>query len=137
VDISLDNTDLLKVLQKLGANAKSAAASAAPTVAKMMVSAVHDVYDAEGPGWKDLADSTKLQRRGTSYKILQDFGVMAESTAQAFGLDWAEAHGGAAYTIFHVTGTKYMVARDPFDLGPFLQDVLDETADLLLQRVVR
>jgi hypothetical protein len=41
-----------------------------------------------------------------------------------------------SYTIFHVTGTKYMPARNPFDLGPFLQDVLDDTADLLVQHVV-
>jgi phage gpG-like protein len=137
VHVSLDNTELLKILQQLGDRAGSVAMQIAPNVAEMLVAGVHDVYDAEGPGWKDLADSTKNARRGSSYKILQDSGVMAMSTAQAFGPDWAEAHGGAAYTIFHVTGTKFMPRRDPFDLGPFMQDVLEDTTNLLLQHVVQ
>lgn len=137
MDIAVDNTELLKILQRLGDKAKGVVAQVAPTVAEMLVAGVQDVYESEGPGWKDLAEKTKLQRRGTSYKILQDSGVMAGSTAPAVGPDWAEAHGGAAYTIFHVMGTVHMVRRDPFDLGPFMQDVIDDTRDLLLQHVVK
>lgn len=134
--ISLDNSEVLGAIQQLEAKGRQIT-HLMPVVAEMLVAGVADVYDAEGPGWKDLADSTKQQRRGTSYKILQDTGVMAGATAPAHGSDWAEAFGGAAQTIFHVTGTKYMSARNPFDLGPFLQDVLNDVGDLVLSEVTK
>src|SRR5512140_1638982 len=134
--VSVDTQEVLKALDQMGTQGKSIA-KLTPVIAEMLVSGVHDVYDAEGPDWKDLADSTKEQRRGSSYKILQDTGVMAGSTGQAHGADWAEAYGGAAYTIFHVTGTKYMDARNPFDLGPFMQDLLDDVAALVLDEAAK
>ncbi len=134
--ISIDNSEVLAALKELDAKGRQIT-HLMPVVAEMLVAGVSDVYDAEGPGWKDLADSTNQQRRGTSYKILQDTGVMAGSTSPGHGSDWAEAFGGAAYTIFHVTGTKHMARRDPFDLGPFLQDVLDDVGDLVLSEVAK
>jgi len=108
-----------------------------PSIAEMLVSAVSDVYEAEGPGWKDLEESTKQARRGTSYKILQDTGVMAKSTSAGHGADWAEAFAGAAYADFHVRGNDRLPVRNPFDLGPFMQDVLDDTEALILTEVAQ
>lgn len=135
MDIHVDCQELIEVLEKLKTKTPGVVARMTPIIAEMIVSAVHDVYDAEGPGWKDLAEVTKRMRRGTSYKILNDTGVMEKSTAPAHGPDWAEARGGAAYTIFHVTGTVHMVARDPFNLGQFGEDVQKDTADLLLTEI--
>lgn len=135
MNISVDNTELRRILEDLGQRGRSAVAHLMPVIADMLKTAVDDVYDAEGPGWPDLAESTKQARRGSSYKILQDTGVMAASTGVEHGADWAEAFGGASYADFHATGTVNMPARNPFELGPFEGPLLDEVADLILQEV--
>jgi phage gpG-like protein len=134
VQINIDSLDVLKAIGDLEARGK-ALTGLTPVIAQMLEAAVADVFDAEGPGCKDLAESTQKGRRGTSYKILQNTGNMAGSVTGAHGSDWAEAFDGSGYGNFHVTGTKFMPVRDPFNLGPFLKDVLDDTADLLLEAV--
>lgn len=128
---TVDMTELRDVVKRLEAKGKNVS-RLMPVVAEMLVSGVSDVYDAEGPGWQDLAESTKQARRGTSYKILQDTGVMAGSTTAGHGPDWAEAFAGAAYADFHSRGNANLPKRDPFDLGPFLADVLADVEDLVL-----
>jgi phage gpG-like protein len=108
-----------------------------PVVADALVSAVSDVFEAEGPDWEPLAESTLRQRRGTSSKILQDTGLFAESVTPECGADFAEARAGVAYGEFHATGTKHMPKRNPFDLGPFEADVLEDAADIIAAEVVR
>lgn len=124
-------TGLFRQLEERGKNVSRLT----PAIAEMLKSAVNDVIEAEGPGWKDLADSTKQARRGTSYKILQDTGVLAASIGTESGPDWAEAYAGAAYADFHVTGTRNMPARNPFELGQFMDDVLSDASDLILQEL--
>lgn len=106
-----------------------------PTIAEMLVGAVHDVFEAEGPGWEPLAAATLAHRRGTSHKILQDTGAFAGSIDPAWGGTYAEARAGVSYAIFHVTGTTRMPKRNPFDLGPLEQPLLDEVAALLTEQV--
>jgi phage gpG-like protein len=130
----VDTSELVAAIAELEARGKNVS-KLTPAIAEMLVSAVHDVYDAEGPNWQDLADSTKEARRGTSYKILQDTGVMAGSTAPSHGSDYAVAFAGAAYADFHSSGTVNMPRRDPFDLGPFEEVVLKDVADLVLMEV--
>lgn len=106
-----------------------------PTIAEMLVGAVHDVFEAEGPGWEPLAAATLAHRRGSSHKILQDTGAFAASIDPQWGGTYAEARAGVSYAIFHVTGTSRMPKRNPFDLGPFEQPLLDEVAHLLTESV--
>lgn len=102
-----------------------------PTIAEMLLGAVADVFEAEGPGWEPLAESTKRGRRGTSQKILQDSGAFAGTIDAAWGESYAEAVAGVSYAIFHVTGTERMPKRNPFELGPFEGPLLDEVAELV------
>ncbi len=104
---------------------------ALPVIAEMLVGAVQDVFEAEGPGWEDLADSTRRARRGTSHAILQDTGLLADLIAPSYGSTYAEAVDGTTYGHFHVTGTRRMPKRDWTDLGPFEAPLLDEVAQLL------
>lgn len=106
-----------------------------PTVAEMLVGAVSDVFDAEGPGWEPLAEATLKKRRGSSHKILQDSGASAALIDGRWGDTYAEAAAGTSYLIFHVHGTKFMPKRNPFDLGPFESPLLDEVAALLTEQV--
>lgn len=129
--ITVDTSELRAAVAQLEAKGKNVG-RLMPTVAEMLVSAVSDVYEAEGPGWRDLAEETKLARRGTSYKILQDTGAMAGSTSPGNGPDWAEAYAGAAYADFHSQGNAHLPRRDPFDLGPFMDDVLSDVEALIL-----
>ena len=124
-------SDLLKVLREYEATGK-AIERHLPTIAEMLVGAVQDVIEAEGPGWQDLADSTKANRRGSSYAILQDTGLFAASVAAQYGSTYAEAVDGTTYGHFHVTGTETMPARDWTDLGPFEQPLLEDVAALLV-----
>jgi len=108
-----------------------------PVVAEALKSAVDDVYEAEGPGWTPLAESTIEKRRGTSSKILQDTGVMASSTMTRYGQDYAEAWAHVGYAKYHASGTERMPQRNPFDLGPFEADLLADVAELLAAEIAK
>lgn len=110
-----------------------------PVVAEALKSAVDDVYEAEGPGWAPLAESTVARRRGTSSKILQDTGVMASSTMTRYGGAYAEAWAHVGYAKWHATGSKdgTLPQRNPFNLGPFEADLLADVAELLVQEMAK
>ena len=109
---------------------------ALPIIGEMLLGAIQDVFQAEGPGWDDLAPSTKAQRRGIDYMILQDTGVMAGSAEPVYGNTYVDAVFGASYAVYHVTGTKHMPRRDPTDLGPREAPLLDEVAAFLTSQLV-
>jgi phage gpG-like protein len=134
--VRVDTSEIAGTLYQLQAKGK-ALSGLMPAFAEELVSAVSDVYEAEGPGWEPLAESTLARRRGSIAKILQDTGVMAQSTAPGYGGDWAEAYAGASYADFHATGTRYMPKRNPFDLGPFEAEVLESLADMALLEVTK
>lgn len=105
-----------------------------PVVAELLFGAVQDVFEAQGPGWAPLADSTVEARRNRnkgSIRILQDTGVLVGSIGKRYGSTYAEAVAGASYGIFHVTGTKRMPKRDFTNLGPFEAPLLEDVAALL------
>jgi phage gpG-like protein len=131
LEIRVEST-LNKELAAIAAQGRSID-KALPIIAEMLVGGVHDVFEAEGPGWEPLADSTVARRRGTSHKILQDTGIMAGSISPQHGSTWAEAVDGTSYGIFHTSSAprEKIPLRDFFDLGPFEGPLLDEVADLL------
>lgn len=108
---------------------------ALPIIGEMLLGAIQDVFQAEGPGWPDLAESTKAQRRGVDYMILQDTGVMAGSVEPVYGDTYVDATFGASYAVYHVTGTRRMPRRDPTDLGPREAPLLDEVAAFLTSQL--
>jgi phage gpG-like protein len=134
--VRVDTSEIAGTIYRLQAKGK-ALSGLMPAFAEELVSAVSDVYEAEGPGWEPLKPETIKRRRGTIAKILQDTGIMAQSTAPGYGGDWAEAFAGAAYADFHATGTRFMPKRNPFDLGPFETEVLESLADMTLLEVTK
>ena len=124
-------TNLGKVLTQLEAQGRNVD-KALPIIGEMLVGAVQDVFEAEGPGWEPLAESTMRQRRGgPPYKILQDTGVLAGSIAARVGSTYVEAVDGTSYGIFHAPDPQ---RRDWTNLGPFEQPLLDEVAELLVSQ---
>jgi phage gpG-like protein len=107
-----------------------------PAAAELLVSAVHDVVEAEGPGWEPLKEATLARRRkhGRDAKMLQDTGVALGTLDTAYGADFAEAVFGVPYMMPHVDGAPSinLPRRDPTDLGPFEGPLLDEVSKLLL-----
>jgi len=134
--VRVDSSELVHAIYQYQGRARNLR-RVLPAVGDALVAVVSDVYEAEGPDWEPLTDATKSQRRGSTEKILQDTGVMKDSTERAVGADWVEALGGAAYTDFHATGTRFMPKRNPFDLGPFEEDFLEDAADMFADEVVR
>lgn len=132
----ISSTEIASVVAQLAAKGKQLG-HLTPIIGEMLLTAVSDVFEAEGPGWTDLAESTKQTRRGTSYKILQDTGLSAAMLGVYSGSDWAEVVGQTAYIDFHVRGNEHLPIRDPFRLGPFEADVLKDVADLLLTEVTQ
>lgn len=126
-------SDLGKVIAELAAQGKSID-RLLPAIAELVVGAVHDVVEAEGPGWPPLAESTMRQRRGNSYKMLQDTGVFLSSVAPQWGSTYAEAVDGTSYGHFHVTGglggTRPPV-RDWTNLGEFESGLLEDVAEMV------
>jgi phage gpG-like protein len=122
-------TNLGNVLTQLEAQGRNVD-KALPIIGEMLVGAVQDVFEAEGPGWKELDPATELRRRGgPPYKILQDTGVLAGSVAARYGSTYVEAVDGTTYGIYHAPDPQ---RRDWTELGPFEQPLLDEVAELLL-----
>lgn len=134
--VGVDVSELEDAIRAYGRKAGSMRA-VTRVISEELVSLVSDVFEAEGPGWDPLEDSTLARRRGggKGAKILQDTGVFAGSVSPGSGDDWAEAFSGVSYGIFHVTGTENMPRRDPFDFGPFESDALRSIADMLLEHV--
>lgn len=126
IDIRAD-TDLNKVLLGLQQQGQQIDRFL-PAIGELLVGAVHDVFEAQGPGWAELAESTKRRRRGTSYMILQDTGLMA-NVEPRYGSTYAEVVSPASYGIYHAPDPQ---GRDWTDLGPYLQPLLDDVAELLV-----
>lgn len=133
--IAVDGTELAAVLVRMEASARNLD-RLLPVIADMLVSAVDDVYEAEGPNWEPFAPST-VRRRGSmgAAKLLQDTGVMAGSTIGESGSNYAQARSAIPYAKYHASGTATLPIRNPFDLGPFEAGVLDDVAELLLDEV--
>ncbi len=134
--VRVDESELISAIYQLKARGRNVR-GVLPVLGDALVSAVNDVFDAEGPDWEPLSEVTVRQRRGTSEKILQDTGMFAQSLEMATGADWVEARSGVAYGEFHATGTKHMPKRNPFELGPFEADFLEDAADVVAAEVVR
>lgn len=103
-------------------------------IAESMVTAVHDKFESGGPGWQDLAESTKQQRRGSEYQILVDTGVLSGSIASESGADFAEVGTSVEYAVYHVSDqprTKIPL-RDFFDLD---EGVYDDAVDIIVEYV--
>jgi phage gpG-like protein len=103
--VDFDFSELAAVIEEMGANVADVP-RALPVVAEALVSRVADVFDAEGavggrPRWQDLAESTK-RRRGGSYMILQDSGLMA-NVHPTWDDTMAGAYSNAPYAVFHVS----------------------------------
>jgi phage gpG-like protein len=126
------NADLQKILAAMQARGQSID-KARPVIAEMMLSAVADVFDAQGPGWAPLAASTVAKRRGVTHMILQDSGVMAASGAPAYGSDFVDVVFGVPYAVYHTSDAPRtrLPRRDFTDLGPFEQPLLDDVAAYL------
>jgi phage gpG-like protein len=122
-------TNLGKVLTQLEQQGRNVD-KALPIIGEMLVGAVQDVFEAEGPGWEKLDPATERQRRGgPPYKILQDTGGLAGSIAAQYGTTYVEAVDGTTYGIYHAPDPQ---RRDWTNLGIFEAPLLDEVAELLL-----
>lgn len=111
-----------------------------PVIAELLVAGVQDVFEAQGPGWAKLAESTLRQRRlgGRGAQILQDSGLMAGSVSPAWTDTTAEAMSLVSYDIYHVSKEPRRdprTLRDFYDLGPFEGPILDEAAQLILSQM--
>ena len=91
--------DVLGELEKRGANLSDYG----PVAADILVGAVLEVFEQEGPGW------AATQRGGT---ILQDTGNLVNSISPHSEGEIAEAFTNVPYAGFHVTGTRNMPQRD-------------------------
>lgn len=133
--VTVDMTDLERLLKGYRRRAERLH-RLTPTVAEILVAAVEDVYEAEGPDWAPLAESTLRQRRGTTAKILQDTGEMAASTTPGSSGLVAEAFAADPKAEFHAIGAGDLPVRNPFDIEAFEQGVLSEVEQLLLDEVM-
>jgi phage gpG-like protein len=133
----------------------------APAIAESLVHEVLEEFETEGHGeWPGLSEQTKLGRRGAkkrklkvqgplrpgekrkkrvvatgNFKLLQNTGNLAGSITPAWDDNVAEAYTNVPYAKFHVTGTKWMPARDFFD---FDREAFEgDIADMILLRLDR
>lgn len=106
--VSLDFSALGETLEQMGAAGAEVMAQSAPVIAQNLVYHIEEVFAREGavagrPRWPDLAESTKRQRRGTSYVILQNTGALAGSITPYYEGPVADAFTNVPYGGFHVS----------------------------------
>lgn len=105
-----------------------------PVIAEMLVTAVHDVFEAEGPGWQKHAASTIAKRRGKSdYKLLQNTTNLISNIHPEHGPDWAMAGTNVPYVRFHLAGGPIIPKRNPFEVR---DSIADDVVDLMLSHLV-
>ena len=136
MEIKIDASPLRRIVAELEQRGRDLRETT-PQIAEILVAAVADVFEAEGPGWPGLAESTLRSRRGGGggAKILQDTGRLAGSIQPSHGDDWGAAGTGVGYGLFHVTGTGRMPARDFLAID--FDATTAEVADLLLADLAR
>jgi len=132
-DVVVSTAELATLLQTFEHHGKNLGAIT-PIIAEMLVTAVHDVFEAEGPGWKRHAASTLAKRRGrTGHKLLQDSGVLITSIHPEHGADWAMAATNVPYVRYHLRGGPIIPKRNPFEIP---DSVADDVVDLMLSHLV-
>lgn len=108
---------------------------------QLVVNAVDEMFETEGEagtdgGWDPLKDSTIMRSpRRSGGSILQDTGAMAAVQVTEVSGFSVTVGSAAAYSRFHLEGTKTMVKRDFFALN--FPKLLDAMADLALQEYQR
>lgn len=139
-NVQIHFDELAQALNDMGNAGAEVAAQVAPAVSDLLVSFVQDVFEHEGavagkPRWPDLAESTKAKRRGKTYIILQNTGLLAGSiTAFAEGPN-AEIFTNVPYAGYHTSKLprKKIPLRDFTDID--MEAFQRETADILLSQL--
>lgn len=126
IDYSVTGEDKVALdLRNLGDRATDAE-PALHQVADLFRSQIGDRFDAEGPGWSPLKDSTVASkgRQGLSSKILQATGAGRASLAETGGDNVEVVTGDTlifgsslGYMGFHQRGTSKMAQRKVIDFG--------------------
>jgi phage gpG-like protein len=131
--VELDSSQLVAALEGFADRAQDLSEPMS-VIAESLVTAVHDKFEQSGPGWQDLAESTKQQRRGSEYQILVDSGVLPGSIAGESGSDYAQVGTSVEYAVCHVSSEprSKIPLRDFFDLS---EEVYDDAADVILEHI--
>lgn len=105
-----------------------------PAIGELLLAGVNDIVDMEGPGWDPLKESTLERRRkaGRGAKMLQDSGLMMTTLDDGFGPDFVEVKMGVPYGKFFVDPQYEASKRNPFDLSPIEDDLMEDVKDVLL-----
>jgi len=128
---SIDFAPLKKELDQL--ERRNALGRVMPVIAEVLVGAVHETFEQEGPGWAPLSPATLARRRakGSGAKILQDSSVLVNSITPAWEGRTAEAYTDVPYGKFHVFGTSRMPKRDFTAID--LDEAMEEIRDIVYQ----
>jgi phage gpG-like protein len=132
-DVSIDASELVGAIEAFEKRGKRLD-DAMSVAAELLVSAVNDKFEAAGPGWAPLAESTLLRRRGSVAQILVDTGRLVGSIHSLHGPDFAEAATDVSYAVYHVSSAprSRLPLRDFFDLP---ERVFDDILELILQQL--
>jgi phage gpG-like protein len=138
--VKIDFGPLGAALEKVGNAGAEVLAQAAPIIADNLVFHVQEVFEREGavaghPRWPGLAESTKKARRGQSYVILQNTGVLAGSITPYSEGPIAEAFTNVPYAGYHVSQAPRhkLPLRDFTDID--FEQAQKEAADIILAQL--
>jgi phage gpG-like protein len=142
VTATIDYSVLQHVVGVVQRRGSTVLAELAPAIAESLVNEVLEVFETKGQGswdpywWETRGLPRPSGRRWQgSPKMLQDTGNLVGSITPAWDDESAEAYTNVPYGKFHVTGTKWMPARNflDFDRDAFEGDI----ADMILLRLDR
>ncbi len=131
-----DGSELNRLLLEMQLKAQSLD-RVMPSIAMLLVGAVSDVVEMQGPGWPALAQATldKRRKKGRGALMLRDSGVMMESLEGDYGPDYAEAYFNVPYAKYHINGWG-VPKRNPLDISPVEAGLVEDVKELLLGNLV-
>lgn len=144
-DVIVDVNELtasLRVMAERGQNS----AAVNQQVAQILELHVDDKFRDEGPGWAPMRELTLRLRRGSTGKLLQDTGHLAQISSD-YGPDFAEVFTNVEYAkyhlkgprklvpLYHKTGVWHLPVRDFFDID--VPAALSEVAELVVIEFAR
>lgn len=139
-EVKVDYGPLGAALNAIANAGAELSAEMSKPVSELLKTYVEDVFEHQGAvagrsKWKDLAESTKLKRRGGTYVILQDSGFLAGSITAYNDGPVAEAFTNVPYAGYHISQEPRhkIPLRDFTDID--FESMQRDAADLLLAQL--
>lgn len=144
-DVIVDVSELTATLRRMSERSQNSSGMN-QELANILELHVDDKFRDQGPGWAPMRELTLRLRRGSTGKLLQDTGHLAQISSD-YGPDFAEVFTNVEYAkyhlkgprqlvpLYHKTGVWHLPVRDFFDID--IPGALSEMSEVVVAEYAR